>query len=42
MIEKYKLVTSNKSALIEMLDAIEEVHSRGFIHRDVKAVIYLF
>lgn len=23
---------------IEMLDAIEEVHNRGFIHRDVKAV----
>jgi len=23
--------------LIEMLDAIEEVHDRGFIHRDVKA-----
>ena len=23
--------------LIEMLDAIEEVHERGFIHRDVKA-----
>ena len=23
--------------LIEMLEAIEEVHNRGFIHRDVKA-----
>jgi tau tubulin kinase len=23
--------------LIEMLEAIEEVHERGFIHRDVKA-----
>lgn len=25
-----------------MLDSIEEVHDRGFIHRDVKAVIFLF
>ncbi len=24
--------------LTEMLDAIEEVHDKGFIHRDVKAV----
>ena len=24
-----------------MLDSIEEVHDRGFIHRDVKAVTFL-
>jgi tau tubulin kinase len=34
--ENYNLKISIQ-LLIEMLDAIEEVHNRGFIHRDVKA-----
>ena len=28
--------------LIQMLDAIEETHNTGFIHRDIKAVSILF